>query len=77
MAPDAAAPWAACPTSGVAHSPQNLAAGRFACPQTGQTTASGVAHSMQNLVPAGFSVPQFEQITPASLDVVSAPKGPA
>ena len=54
------------PPSGVAHSEQNFAVGRFAAPQLGQTDANGVAHSMQNFAPARFSVPQFEQITPIS-----------
>jgi hypothetical protein len=49
---------------GVAHSEQNLAAGRLAAPQLGQTAAKGVAHSMQNRAPGRFSVPQLEQITP-------------
>ena len=56
---------AAAPASGVAHSEQNLAAGRFVAPQFGQVIPNGVAHSMQNLAPARFSVPQFEQITRA------------
>jgi hypothetical protein len=53
----------------VAHSEQNLAAGRFAAPQLGQVAANGVAHSMQNFAPTRFSVPQFEQITPVSSPV--------
>ena len=51
---------------GVAHSEQNLAAGRLLAPQLGQVVANGLAHSMQNLAPARFSVPQFGQITPVS-----------
>ena len=55
---------AAAPASGVAHSEQNLAAGRFVAPQFGQVSPNGVAHSMQNRAPGRFSVPQLEQITP-------------
>jgi hypothetical protein len=47
----------------VAHSEQNFAAGAFAVPHVGQTTASGVAHSVQNFAPGLFSVPQLLQIT--------------
>jgi hypothetical protein len=50
----------------VAHSEQNLAAGRFVALQLGQSAENGVAHSMQNLAPPRFSVPQFEQITRVS-----------
>jgi len=50
-------------TSGVAHSEQNFAAGSFAVPHFGQTTANGVAHSVQNFAPGRFSVPQLLQIT--------------
>src|SRR6266508_4859898 len=47
--------------SGVAHSAQNLARGRFSAPQLGQRRVNGEAHSIQNLAPSGFSVPQLAQ----------------
>ncbi len=52
-------------TSGVAHSPQNLAPGGLAVPHAGHEAESGVAHSVQNLRPASFSVPQLEQVMTA------------
>ena len=47
--------------SGVAHSPQNFARGRFSAPQRGQRCRSGAAHSIQNFAPSGFSDPQLRQ----------------
>src|SRR5713226_6945283 len=49
------------PVSGVAHSAQNLARGRFSAPQLGQRRVNGEAHSIQNLAPSGFSTPQLAQ----------------
>ena len=55
---------------GVAHSEQNLAAGRFVAPQLGHVDANGVAHSMQKRAPAWFSVPQLVQINAALVSVL-------
>ena len=63
LATGACAAGRAVGSSGVAHSEQNFAPGRFALPQVGQDAGRGVAHSAQNLEPGRFSVPQFEQVT--------------
>src|SRR5215472_1888907 len=61
------------PSSGFAHSRQNLAVGGFSAVHDGHRRAHGEAHWTQNFARSGFSAPHFEQrIAPLSLEPYGA-----
>src|SRR5215469_15970897 len=61
------------PSSGFAHSRQNLAVGGFSALHDGHRRANGEAHSTQNFARSGFSAPHFEQrMVPLPLEAYGA-----